>query len=95
MGDDPANYRNGANAKEKFWNWLFSQGASTVLLVLILGFLGYGALMVVPGVLEKHSAELKQAREDYKANLAEQRKDFVDAIKDCCDGYDRRRAAAN
>lgn len=61
--------------------WLLAQGAPTVLLACILGFLGYCALKVVPAIMEAQSAALKETRDDFKFTLKEQRTDFMEALK--------------
>ncbi len=66
--------------KSNAFRWLFSQGASTVLLVAILVFLGYTFNNVYPEVEAKRAASEKQARDDFSAALKEQRTDFREAI---------------
>ena len=36
------------DSKEKLFDWLFSQGVSTVLLCGILAFLAYGVVVLIP-----------------------------------------------
>ena len=68
--------------KERAAAWVFNQGASTVLLVGILCFLGYGALRAVPQLMEKQNEELRATRADFRAALTEQRQDFTKALDD-------------
>lgn len=89
--DEPRNGNDRGNLREQFTRWLFSQGASTVLLTLILGFLGYGATWLIPELLQKQREELKQTRDDFRISLTEQRKDFLEHLK----RDDRRNVAHN
>lgn len=73
--------------KERAAAWVFNQGASTVLLVGILCFLGYGALKAVPELMEKQNAESRVMREDFRGALKEQRQDFAKALDDMSDRF--------
>lgn len=75
--------------KDRAAAWVFNQGASTVLLVGILCFLGYGALKAVPQLMEKQNAESAAMRADFKAALTEQRQDFSKALGDMSERFTR------
>ena len=44
------------DAKEKLFDWLFSQGVSTVLLCGILAFIAYGVVFLIPA----HNDQIEQ-----------------------------------
>lgn len=69
--------------------WVFSQGAPTVLLCAILGFLGYGAMRAVPDVIDQLRAESAMARSDFSKQLSDQRSDFLEANKNMRDEFTR------
>jgi hypothetical protein len=66
------------NIKSQFGRWLFSQGASTVLLCGILIFLGYMALKVYPEIESKRVEEAKQMRLDFADINKSQRQDLIE-----------------
>jgi hypothetical protein len=70
--------------KTRFGAWLFSQGASTVLLCFILFAIGYAALKGIPALMERQSQELKQCRDDFREALNGQQESFNKAIERCC-----------
>ncbi len=63
--------------KSALLRWLLHQGPSTVLLALILVFLGRW----IPQAAESLRVESRQAREDFKAIHTEDRADFLEALK--------------
>lgn len=70
--------------QSKFGQWLFAQGASTVLLCGILMAIGYGALRGIPALIERQTEELRQCRDDFRQALDKQQQSFDRAIERCC-----------
>lgn len=67
--------------KSQAARWVFSQGASTVLLCAILGFIGYAAMKVYPEIRADQKAERLQDRTDFTTALKEQRQEFLENNK--------------
>lgn len=66
MTDDTSPEMANAPFKSQLSRWLFSQAASTVLLVLLNILLAYGAYKGVPYVLERIDQMHREARADFK-----------------------------
>ncbi len=90
--------------KSRAGRWLFTQGASTVLLFILVLGLGYGAWYGVPKALDqiqkgydlldaRHASERKEVREDAKAERSETReaiKELRSALEKLNDKLDKR-----
>ena len=68
--------------KSQFSKWLFSQGASTVLLCGILIFLGYCAVKIYPEIRADQKEEASRTRTEFGVMLKQARDDQTAADKE-------------
>ncbi len=81
----------GMTFKNQFTRWLFVQGSSTVMLIMITAMLGYGAYVGIPWAMqhfetmqEKQEQAHKQARDDFKEVLSKQN-ESLEKVTDALD----------
>lgn len=82
MPEQPARTGERPAWKDTALDWLLSQGVSTVLLVVILFFLGYVIIVLGPQHLTTIQEGFKDQQNDFKEVLREQRTDFTGSLKE-------------
>lgn len=68
--------------KSQMSKWLFSQGASTVLLFGILAFLGYSAIKIYPEIRNDQKEEAARTRTEFGVMLKQARDDQRETDKE-------------
>jgi hypothetical protein len=70
-----------AGFKSSLTKWLFLQGTSTVLLVLILGVNVWMAVKGLPAMWDRHEAVVRETRADFAEVNKSQREDLLEHAK--------------
>jgi hypothetical protein len=73
--------------KQHGLQWLMQQGPSTILLTLILVFLGRAASAWIPQMVQDTKTEMRQMRDDYRASLTELTNEFKGILNETRDGF--------
>lgn len=77
----------GNGRSEKFWDWLYKQGVSTVLLILIFGALCWFGHYAVTTAIPQHLQQIQDGYEKIQSGFERSQLKHSERLKDVIESY--------